>query len=165
MPRKFARSAVSDAARATWREAPAPSPRALAAILLLVLGLAVAAFVQPVRHQLALSFTRQPSQYSELYFTKLPQTRAGQLTLGFRIANHGDHDVRYRYTIRLAPGTTPGVVIRSGTRLVSPNQRADITVTARVRPGAARRTATVIVAGGGSKEIRVHARLVTGSAQ
>jgi hypothetical protein len=165
MPRKFALSAVSDAARATWREAPALPPRALAAIVLIVAGLGVAAFVQPVRHQLALSFTRQPAQYSELYFTRLPRTQAGQLGLAFRIANRGDHDVRYRYTIRLAPGTTPGVPIRHGTRLIAPGKVADITVQARVRASTGARTATVIVTGGDSKEIRVHARLARGSAR
>ena len=91
MPRKFALSAVSDAARATFREGPA---RRVAAVLVLIVVLvAVAAFVQPVRHQLALSFTRKPTQYSELYFTQLPRSQANQLRLGFRIANRGDHDV------------------------------------------------------------------------
>jgi hypothetical protein len=165
MPRKFARSAVTDAARATWREAPAPSPRALAAIVLIVAGLGAAAFVPQIRHQLALSFTRQPARYSELYFTRLPKARAGQLSLGFRIANRGDRDTRYVYTIRLAPGATPGVVIERGTRLIKPGQVADITVQARVRASTAPRTATVIVTGGSSKEIRVHSRLVTGSAK
>jgi hypothetical protein len=165
MPRKFALSAVSDAARATWREAPALPPRALAAIVLIVAGLGVAAFVQPVRHQLAVSFTRQPAQYSELYFTRLPRSEAGQLSLAFRIANRGDRDVRYGYTIRLAPGTTPGVPIRRGTRLIAPGEVADITVQARVRASTGARTATVIVTGGGSREIRVHARLARGSAR
>lgn len=165
MTRKFALSAVSDAARATWREAPALSPRALAVIILIVAGLGVATFVQPVRHQLALSLTRQPTPYSELYFTRLPRTQAGQLSLGFRIANRGNHDVLYRYTIRLAPGTTPGVAIRRGTRLIAPDRVADITVQAQVRAGTRARTATVLVAGADGKEIRIHARLVTGSAQ
>jgi hypothetical protein len=163
MPRKFAPSAVSDAARATWRDAPLPRPRVLAGIAVVLLALALALFVQPVRHQLSLSFTREPAQYSELYFTRLPRTQAGRLTLGFRIANRGTKDASYRYTIRLAPGNTSGVAIRRGTRSIAPNQVADVTVTAKVRPATGTRTATVTLAGGGTKEIRVHARLITGS--
>ena len=163
MPRKFAPSAVSDAARTTWREASLPGPRVLAAIAVVVVGLAVALFVPPVRHQLSLSFTREPAQYSELYFTRLPRTRNGQLTLGFRIANRGTKNASYRYSVRLGPGNTPGVAIRRGTTSVAPNQVADVTVTAKLRPATGPRTATVLVAGGGTKEIRVHARLITGS--
>jgi hypothetical protein len=161
MPRKFALSAVSDAARATFREGPA---RRVTAVLALILVLVViGALVQPVRHQLALSFTRKPTRYSELYFTQLPRTRANQLRLGFRIANRGDHDVPYSYTIRIAPGSSPGVVIKRGTTTIAPNHTADIAIQARIRPGKGSRTATVTLAGGGAKEIRVHARLVTGS--
>jgi hypothetical protein len=161
MPRTFALTAVSDAARATLSHRHAR--RGLAALLLIVVVVLVGAFVQPVRHQLALSFTRAPTQYSELYFTQLPRTQANQLRLGFRIANRGDHDVPYSYTVRLAPGITPGVVIKRGTTTIAPNQTRDIAVTAQIRPAKGSRTATVTLAGGGTKEIRVHARLVTGS--
>ena len=162
MPRKFAPSAVSDAARATWREAPMPGPRSLAVIAVLVVGLAIAIFVQPVRHQLSLSFTREPTQYSELYFTRLPRTQNGQLTLGFRVANRGTKDATYHYTIQLAPGSSTGVAIQRGTKTVAPNEVADVAVTAKVRPAAGTRTATVTLTGGGTKQIRVHAR-ITGS--
>jgi hypothetical protein len=161
MPRTFALSAVSDAARATFSHRRARL--ALAGLAVVVVIVAVAAFVQPVRHQLSLSFTRAPTQYSELYFTQLPRTQANQLRLGFRIANRGDHDVPYSYTIRLAPGTSPGVVIKRGTTTIAPNHTADIAITAQIRPSKGSRTATVTLAGGGTKEIRVHARLVTGS--
>jgi hypothetical protein len=162
MPRKFAPSAVSDAARATWREAPVPGPRVLAVIGAVVIGLAIAIFVQPVRHQLSLSFTREPTQYSELYFTQLPRATNGQLTLRFRIANRGTKDATYEYTIRVAPGTTPGATIQRGTKRIAPNQVADVSITAKVRPAKGARTATVILAGGGTRQIRVHAR-ITGS--
>lgn len=163
MPRKFALSAVSDAARTTWRGSPAPPARLLAPVVVIVVGLAAAAFVPAVHHQLALSFTREPTQYSELYLTKLPVAKAGRLTLGFRIANRGDHTVRYRYTVRIAPGLTPGVAVRRGTRNVAPNGVADIVVDAHVRPSPAPRTATVLLAGGTTRQIRVHARVAGGS--
>jgi hypothetical protein len=164
MPRKFAPSAVGDAARATRRTAAMPRPPVLAAIAIVVCGLALAGFAQPVRHQLSLSFGREPAQYSELYFTRLPRMRNGQLTLAFRIANRGTKDASYRYSIRLAPGNSLGVTIRRGTTSIAPNEVADVTVTAKVRKATGPRTATVTLAGGGTKEIRVHARLVTGSA-
>jgi hypothetical protein len=159
MSRKFAPSAVSDAARTTWRDAPVPGPRVLAVIAVVLIGLAIAVFVQPVRHQLSLSFTREPARYSELYFTQLPWTRNGQLTLGFRIANRGTKDATYDYSIRLAPGTAPGVAIKRGTRSLAPNQVADVTVTAKLRPATGTRTATVTLTGGDTRQIRVHARV------
>lgn len=163
MPRKFARSAVSDAARTTWRGSPAPPARLLAPIIVIVVGLAAAAFVPAVHHQLALSFTREPTRYSELYLTRLPVAKAGRLTLGFRIANRGDHTVRYRYTVRVAPGLTPGVAVRRGTRSLAPNEVADIAVDAHIRPSSSRRVATVLLAGGTTRQILVHARIAGGS--
>jgi hypothetical protein len=133
--------------------------RVLAPVVLILLVLVAAASIPAVRHQLALSFTREPTQYSELYFTKLPRAKAGRLTVGFRIANRGDHTIRYRYTVRIAPGLTPGAVIDRGTQVVGANQVVGVAVTARVRPSKIRRIATVLLSGGSTRQIRIHARL------
>lgn len=74
----------------------------LAVVALIVVG------VSPrVRHQLALSFTRQPDTYTELYFAGSPPVSSTnvadqpQVTVNFVVANHENGAIRYLYLVRV----------------------------------------------------------------
>ncbi len=73
----------------------------------LVVGGLGLAFPHELAHQLAISFTRQPTPYTELYFTD-PQTIPGAFTVSgpnsfrFTVANHEGREYVYSYIITLA---------------------------------------------------------------
>jgi len=58
----------------------------------------------PLRHQLALSFTRRSESYTELYFTGRPtttETDGGRLraNVGFAVSNHQGETTSYDYVV------------------------------------------------------------------
>ncbi|MFZ0832469.1 MAG: hypothetical protein WAM92_05180 [Mycobacterium sp.] len=113
--------------------------RILAALAtLLSVGGAVVAVSGEARHQLALSFTRQPSRYAELYFSGGPPALVGQprpapadagpgndstaMKVSFTVANHHDATTTFPYEVEVvdAAGTTLGrahgsVTVKDGT--------------------------------------------------
>jgi hypothetical protein len=100
------------------------------AFLILAMSLTVGAFIvalssSDVRMQIVKSTTRQPTPFTELYFTNaqsLPKDLRGEgpFTFQFTIANHEGRVVGYSYLVTAADtgGTTPithgAVVIESG---------------------------------------------------
>ena len=75
------------------------------AICIAAAGLA-RAFPHQIAHQIAISFTRQPESYSELYFSD-PRALPASLSLSrpnlcrFTIFNHEGHDAIYSYVVTL----------------------------------------------------------------
>jgi hypothetical protein len=65
------------------------------------------AFPHQIAHQIALSVTRQPTPYTELYFSN-PKSLPASLSLStpnlfsFTVANHEGHDTVYSYIVTLA---------------------------------------------------------------
>jgi hypothetical protein len=78
----------------------------LAALCVTVVGLGFA-YPREIRHQLAISFSRQPTPYTELYFTN-PQTIPTFLSVSrpdscsFTIANHEGRARTYSYVVTLS---------------------------------------------------------------
>jgi hypothetical protein len=134
----------------------------LAALVATASVLTVVSFAAPVRHQLALSFTRQPTQYTELYFTHLPRTHDHLVRAGFRIANHYDHAIRYDFTIRVSDGTH-AAVIRRGRKLIASGHAATLALHAQVPTALVGGTATITLAGAHGEDI--HARMVPSGAR
>ena len=68
--------------------------------IFVIIGLATA-FSKPLRHQLALSIVRQPTLYTQLYFTD-PGNLSGSLKVGqkniFQFTLVNDENRAYRYT-------------------------------------------------------------------
>jgi hypothetical protein len=89
--------------------------RAAIGLLTAVCVLAAAlgfAFRDTVRHQLALSFTRQPTPYTELYFDPMDQVVEAQngtfpSPISFVITNHEGAATRYSYTAVLTGSSGP----------------------------------------------------------
>ncbi len=96
--------------------------RVLAAVVaLLIVGGALVGFSGEARHQLALSFTRQPTQYAELYFSGNPTTLltrksptalgAGfgeeqvQMNVTFTVANHDGETSAFPYEVEVVDDT------------------------------------------------------------
>ena len=67
----------------------------------------ILAFPHQIAHQIAISMTRQPEPYTELYFTN-PQALPTSLSLSrpnlcmFTISNHEGHDAIYSYVVTLS---------------------------------------------------------------
>jgi hypothetical protein len=79
-------------------------------------------------HQLALSFTRQATPYTELYFSdpeSLPTTLSSRVPspFGFTIANHQGHDHFYAYTVTLS-GDHRTSILEQGTFDLKSNANA-----------------------------------------
>jgi hypothetical protein len=80
----------------------------LLALLLLVAIGASAELNDSVRHQLALSFIPQPSDYTELYFATgrpvevVPVGDITTVSVQFTVANHEGHTIIYPYVVALA---------------------------------------------------------------
>jgi hypothetical protein len=76
--------------------------------LLALLAVSAVAASATVRHQIALSFVRQPDRFTELYFTEPRQLEkqgnAGNALVDFTIANHEGHTSVYPYVVTLAGG-------------------------------------------------------------
>ncbi|WP_330455738.1 hypothetical protein OIB37_01970 [Streptomyces sp. NBC_00820] len=115
-------------------------------------ALALAACVLPqVRHELRASFTRLPSTYTELYFTREPSLAHGEIVAPLTLVDHGDSPGRYRLRTWLTTAT--GKRIGSRTDTLAP-RRTEVPVTM---------TARLSVAGGaqrGSGPVVVHVALV-----
>jgi hypothetical protein len=79
---------------------------ALAAVCAVAAGLSIA-FPHQIAHQIDLAVTRQPTPFTELYFSD-PQTLPASLSLsapnvfGFTVVNHEGHDTVYSYVVTLA---------------------------------------------------------------
>lgn len=75
-------------------------------ICIAVAGLVIA-FPHQIAHQIAISMTRQPEPYTELYFSN-PQALPTTLSLSrpnlciFTISNHEGHDTIYSYVVTLS---------------------------------------------------------------
>lgn len=112
--------------------------RAGAAVLIsaaIVGGLAVA-FPKQFAHQIAISTTRQPTPYTQLFFTD-PSALPKDLTVdrvntfAFTVINDEGHAENYHYVITLTTGKSHEIV-GEGSLEVGNNQRA--TRTAGVKP-------------------------------
>jgi hypothetical protein len=94
------------------RRVPTSAHRTLVWVATAVICVAAAAalgiaFPHQIAHQIALSVTRQPTPYTELYFSD-PQSLPSSLSLsapnlfGFTVVNHEGHDTVYSYVVTLA---------------------------------------------------------------
>ena len=94
------------------RPIPTSAHRTLLWVAVVVICIAAAAalgiaFPHQIAHQIALSVTRQPTPYTELYFSD-PQSLPASLSLsapnlfGFTVVNHEGHDTVYSYVVTLA---------------------------------------------------------------
>lgn len=94
------------------RRVPTSAHRTLLWVVLAGICIAAAAalgiaFPHQIAHQIALSVTRQPTPYTELYFSD-PQSLPASLSLsapnlfGFTVVNHEGHDTVYSYVVTLA---------------------------------------------------------------
>ncbi len=93
------------------RHSPTSPSRALgwlavAAICIVAAGLVVA-FPRQIAHQIALSVTRQPQPFTELYFSNaksLPRSLSFSRpnVFGFTVVNHEARDTTYSYVVTLA---------------------------------------------------------------
>lgn len=96
------------------------SPSVWASGLLAVIVLGLALLSPTVRHELAISFTRQPDSYTELYFTgPAPVSTAQvadrqQITVSFAVTNHEGRPSQYAYLIRLLGPSTTSAAERVG---------------------------------------------------
>jgi uncharacterized membrane protein len=82
--------------------------------------LALALLSPTGRHELAISFTRQPDSYTELYFTgPTPVSTARvagrqQITVSFAVTNHEGRPTQYAYLVRLFDSGTTSATERMG---------------------------------------------------
>ena len=79
---------------------------ALAAVCAVAAGLGIA-FPHQIAHQIALAVIRQPTPYTELYFSdpqSLPASlsRSAPNVFGFTVVNHEGHDTVYSYAVTMA---------------------------------------------------------------
>jgi len=112
---------------------------AIAAVCVVAVGLGIA-FPRQIAHQIALAVTKQPTPFTELYFSN-PSGLPKSLSLsrpnvfGFTVVNHEGGDTAYSYVVTLASSTGSSTIaqgrvdLRSNegaTRLVDvrPTQRA-----------------------------------------
>ena len=125
---------------------------AAVAVCIAAAGL-VRAFPHKIAHQIAISFTRQPESYTELYFSN-PRALPASFSLSgpnlcrFTIFNHEGHDTVYSYVVTLASSRGAKILARDSidvsddkkaTTIVNvvPPRRATkyvVTVTLRGRP-------------------------------
>jgi uncharacterized membrane protein len=92
------------------------SPWVWASGLLVIIVLGLTLLSSTGRHELAISFTRQPDSYTELYFTgPTPVSTARvdgrqQITVSFAVTNHEGRPSHYAYLVRLLDsGTIPAM--------------------------------------------------------
>jgi uncharacterized membrane protein len=84
-----------------------------------------------VRHELAISFTRQPDSYTELYFTgPVPVSTAQvagrqEITVSFAITNHEGHPSQYVYVVRVLDPSTTSTTERMGDIAVGNGEKFD----------------------------------------
>lgn len=144
-----------DGRRVAWTETPVAAPparqakvtprfrrlkiwnRVIFAIAVLAVVALVIRFPHPAAHQLALSFTRQATPHTELYFTD-PQTLPTKLNVPgpnrfeFTVVNHEGRARAYAYVVTLT-GSSGSTVIDKGTLSLGDNIGAgkvvDIVVT------------------------------------
>ncbi len=96
------------------------SPWVWASGLLSVIVLGLALFSPTVRHELAISFTRESDSYTELYFTGptpvSPAQVAGrqQITVSFAVTNHEGRPSQYAYLVRLLDSGTTSTTEKMG---------------------------------------------------
>jgi len=89
---------------------------AVVAICIAAAGLG-RAFPHQIAHQIAISITRQPAPYTELYFSN-PQALPTSLSLSrlnlfkFTIVNHEGHDTIYSYVVTLASSHGAATIAR-----------------------------------------------------
>ncbi|MDT3400664.1 hypothetical protein RKE29_29365, partial [Streptomyces sp. B1866] len=102
------------------RHRRAPRGRARRALLALLAVVAVAAAawsVPDVREELRASFTRLPSTYTELYFTRAPGVERGAVVVPVSLVGHGEHADR-THRLRVWLETSGGRVTASVTAAV-----------------------------------------------
>lgn len=103
----------------------------IAVVLVLIAG--AAAFSKHVRHELAISIVRQPTPYTQLYFTH-PATLPGKLKAGhkstfdFTVVNDENRAYHYTYVVTLA-GSKQHLVMGPETASISNGQSATRSVT------------------------------------
>lgn len=120
-----ARQSVQSAAAPGAKPTAAPTPRphrgspnlalrtlgwaAVAAICIAAMSLGIA-FHHQIAHQIALAITRQPTPFTQLYFSD-PNALPKSLSLshpnrfGFKVVNHEGRDTAYSYVVTLASST------------------------------------------------------------
>lgn len=109
------------------------------------------AFPHQIAHQIALSVTRQPTPYTELYFSD-PQSLPSSLSLsapnlfGFTVVNHEGHDTVYSYVVTLA-SSYGGATIAQGRLDLRNNMSATRLVNVRPTHGATEYVTTVNLQG------------------
>lgn len=116
-----------------------------------IVAAAVAAFIlaaaawaaPPVRKELLASFTRLPSTYTELYFTRTPVAAHGTALVPLSVVDHGPQPSTYRLRVRLV--TTAGQTTAETTVRLTP-RRTDVPQETTVRLPYTRRAAVVHVA-------------------
>ena len=120
------------------------TPAALLAILAVAV-LAVVTLVPGGRHQVALSVSRVPSSYLELYFAPGQRSpRCGstrRLVVRFRLVSHLQGTERVRYVVRGDSARSTGLPV-SGRTTLSPGGRARVQRT--VAPPRAKRYRIVV---------------------
>lgn len=116
-------------------------PRALPAVAVLLLaGLAAALLSPALRHQLAVSFQRQPAHYVELYFSDETTARAcpvnpdGTTTVAVTVRSYLAAPAALPYVIELSAAGTSST--RTGTVATTPGTSAAFSATLPV-PAAA----------------------------
>ncbi|MCH5673550.1 hypothetical protein [Streptomyces gilvus] len=120
------------------------TPRRIVAAVAVALALAVAAWATPpVRKELAASFTRLPSEYTELYFTRAPVAARGTVVVPLSVVEHGPHPSPYRLRVQLV--TAAGRTTATTTLTLTP-RHTDVPQNTTVRLPYVRRAAVVRVA-------------------
>jgi hypothetical protein len=97
-------------------------PWAWASGLLAVIVPGLVLLTPTVRQELAISFTRQPDSYMELYFTGTVPVSTAQvagrqeITVSFAITNHEGHPSQYAYVVRILDPIIISTAERMGLR-------------------------------------------------
>jgi hypothetical protein len=102
-----------------------------------------------VRHQLALSFTRQPDTYTELYFagsrpvSGTDIANQPQVIVSFVVANHENGPTRYSYLVRVLDAAGRLAAQRAGSISVANGEERSNRVALAVPAGSAWSTVDV----------------------
>jgi hypothetical protein len=101
--------------QAPRRKTSAPLYLGIGLAVFVLVATAAALISKPLRHQIAISIVRQPTTYTQLYFSQaetLPKllTVDKKNTIDFTIVNDENRTYRYTYTVTLADSRSHSVV-------------------------------------------------------
>jgi hypothetical protein len=115
----------------------------VAIVVLVVTGATVLTFSTQARHQLVLSFVRQPEKYTALYFSGIGLTQVSPspdlviLTVSFTVVNHEGKATRFPYAVQVVDRAKTPVGRTEGSVEVADASDATPTVAVNVPASAA----------------------------